>query len=119
MLNLDTHILIHAVDGKLTIREQSLLATNRWGISAIVLWELTKLHQLNRIALGISDPDFAAVLSHIVVWPLDLAVCRQIPELDFRGDPADEIIAATAIVHNVPLLTRDRHIRASKLVPLA
>ena len=119
MLNLDTHILIHALDGRLAIREQALLATNRWGISAIVLWELTKLRQLNRIAIDISDPDFAPVLARLVVWPLDLAVCRQIPELDFRGDPADEIIAATGIVHNVPLLTRDRRIRASKLVPLA
>jgi PIN domain nuclease of toxin-antitoxin system len=40
-------------------------------------------------------------------------------QLDFRGDPADEIIAATSLVHNVPLVTRDRVIRSSKVVPLA
>ena len=39
--------------------------------------------------------------------------------LDFDGDPADELIAATSVVHGVPLLTRDRKIRTSKLVPLA
>jgi PIN domain nuclease of toxin-antitoxin system len=39
--------------------------------------------------------------------------------LDFRGDPADEIIAATSVVHRAPLLTRDRQIRRSKVVPLA
>jgi PIN domain nuclease of toxin-antitoxin system len=39
--------------------------------------------------------------------------------LDFRGDPADEIIAATSVVHHVSLVTRDRQIRRSKLVPLA
>ncbi len=38
--------------------------------------------------------------------------------LDFRGDPADEIIAATSLVHGVHLLTRDTRIRASKIVPL-
>lgn len=38
--------------------------------------------------------------------------------LDFAGDPADEIIAATSIVHNVPLITKDRHIKKSKVVPL-
>jgi PIN domain nuclease of toxin-antitoxin system len=39
--------------------------------------------------------------------------------LDFRGDPADEIIAATSVVHRVRLLTRDRAILRSKLVPFA
>jgi PIN domain nuclease of toxin-antitoxin system len=39
--------------------------------------------------------------------------------LDFDSDPADEIIAATSVVHRVPLLTRDRRMRRSKLVPIA
>jgi predicted nucleic acid-binding protein len=36
-----------------------------------------------------------------------------------RGDPADELIAATSLVHGVPLVTRDRALLASKVVPLA
>jgi predicted nucleic acid-binding protein len=39
--------------------------------------------------------------------------------LDFRSDPADELIAATSLVHNVPLLTRDRKLLASQQIPLA
>lgn len=39
--------------------------------------------------------------------------------LDFRSDPADEIIAATSLAHDVPLLTRDTRMLASKVVPLA
>jgi PIN domain nuclease of toxin-antitoxin system len=39
--------------------------------------------------------------------------------LDFKGDPADEIIAATSIVHGVSLVTRDRVLRRSRRVPLA
>jgi predicted nucleic acid-binding protein len=39
--------------------------------------------------------------------------------LDFRGDPADEIIAATSLVYRAPLMTRDRRLRNSKIVPLA
>ena len=31
----------------------------------------------------------------------------------------DELIAATSIVHRVPLLTRDRQIRKSRQVPFA
>lgn len=38
---------------------------------------------------------------------------------DFKSDPADEIIAATSLVHRVPLLTRDRKIKKSKIVPFA
>ena len=36
-----------------------------------------------------------------------------------RRDPANELIAATSVVHNVPLATRDRRIRRSKVVPIA
>jgi len=119
MLNLDTHILIHSLAGELRHEERELLEENPWSISAIVLWELAKLSELGRITLDIHSPAFAGALSRIRIWPLDLAVARAIKQLDFRGDPADEIIAATSLVHNVPLLTRDRLIKKSKLVPFA
>jgi PIN domain nuclease of toxin-antitoxin system len=119
MLNLDTHILLFALEGDLSRREDRLLVQNRWSISAIVLWELTKLSRLGRVALDVKSPEFARTLSGIHIWPIDLAVCREIKTLDFRGDPADEIIAATSLVHNVSLITRDRQIKRSKRVPLA
>ena len=53
------------------------------------------------------------------MWPLTLDVCRAIRTLDFRGDPADELIAATSVVHRIPLVTRDARIRRSRRVPLA
>jgi PIN domain nuclease of toxin-antitoxin system len=51
--------------------------------------------------------------------PLTLPVVRALRRLDFRSDPADEIIAATSLAHNRPLLTRDRKLLKSKIVPLA
>ncbi len=119
MLNLDTHMLLFALKGELQPAEQSLLADNRWSVSSIVLWELAKLVQLGRTDLDLDDRETVRVLSRLHVWPIDLAVARASTRLDFRSDPADEIIAATSIVHGVPLLTRDRSIRRSKLVPLA
>lgn len=119
MLNLDTHTLIFALIGSLQPDEENLLARNRWSISAIVLWELTKLIQLGRVAVDIEDRSVDRVLRRIHVWPIDLAVARASTELDFRSDPADELIAATSVVHNIPLVTRDRNIRNSKVVPLA
>lgn len=119
MLNLDTHILVHALAGSLTPRERNLLARDSWGISDIVLWELAKLGQLGRIDLDLEAADVVRALSGLHVWPIGLKVARMSTRLDFRADPADELIAATSIVHAVPLLTRDRQIRRSKLVPLA
>lgn len=119
MLNLDTHVLIHALAGSATPPERRLLAEQPWSISAIVLWEATKLHQLGRIDLDPGSADFALALAAIHVWPITLEVARQSVRLDFHSDPADEIIAATSVVHAVPLLTRDRRIRRSKLVPFA
>ena len=119
MLNLDTHFLVFAVAGGLSGQERALLSANRWSISAIVLWELARLVQLGRLSMDLDDRDVRRVLSQLHVWPIDLEVARTSVSLDFRGDPADEIIAATSIVHGVPLLTRDREIRKSKMVPLA
>jgi PIN domain nuclease of toxin-antitoxin system len=46
-------------------------------------------------------------------------MCRAIDDLDFNSDPADELIAATSLAHDVQLLTRDRKLRKSEVVPLA
>jgi len=119
MLNLDTHVLIHAMTGEITARERRILSAARWGISAIVLWELAKLAQLGRIELDLDDPEIDRFLANVHVWPLTLEVVRALPRLDFRSDPADEIIAATSLAHGAPLLTRDRKLGKSRVVPLA
>ena len=103
MLNLDTHILIHALAGSINREERELLKSNPWSITAI------DIHSL----------PFGRAMSRIHVWPLDLMVARAMRDLDFRSDPADEIIAATSLAHRVPLVTRDRKIRMSKFVPIA
>jgi PIN domain nuclease of toxin-antitoxin system len=118
MLNLDTHILLGALAGELSRREAAVLEREPWSIAAIVLWEIQKLAALGRIAVDIDDPALIRTLSRIPVWPLTLDVCRAIRTLDFRGDPADELIAATSLVHRIPLVTRDKRILSSRRVPL-
>ncbi len=119
MLNLDTHILIHALADKITPSERRILSKSPWGISAIVLWEIEKLNSLKRIELDLSDFDVKQVLQKITIFPITLDVCINTRKLDFKSDPADEIIAATSLTHNIKLLTRDKKILGSKIVPLA
>ena len=40
MLNLDTHILVFALQGSLRPAEEEVLSQSPWGISGIVHWEL-------------------------------------------------------------------------------
>lgn len=117
MINLDTHVLLFALSGDTTATERRVLASAPWSISAIVLWEICKLIQLGRLHLDLDDRTVQGVLRKLHIWPIDLAVARQSTQLDIRSDPADEIIAATSIVHHVPLLTRDKRLRRSKLIP--
>ncbi len=118
-LNLDTHILIHALSGNLRPTERSLLSANHWGISPVVLWEIAKLAQIGRIALDVDSPTFIRAMRKIHLWPMTLDVAHAVKMLDFRSDPIDEIIAATSIAYEIPLITRDRKIRASRIVRCA
>lgn len=119
MLNLDTHVLIFSLTDDLSARERALIQNEPCGISAIVLWEIDMLAQRGRIPFDLDHPAVVRVLEGLRIWPLDVHVCRRLRELDFTSDPVDEIIAATSLTYGVPLLTRDKTIRRSKVVPLA
>lgn len=119
MLNLDTHILLFALAGELKPAERRLLEGDRWSISAIVLWEIAKLAQLGRIDVDLDDRAVAKALAAVQVWPITREIAVTSTRLDVKGDPADELIAATSVVHDIRLITRDRNLRRSKLVPLA
>ena len=119
MLNLDTHVLVFALAGELKPAERRVLERERWSISAIVLWEIAKLAQLGRITVDLEDSSVIRALSAVPVWPITREIALASTRLDVDGDPADELIAATSIVHGAPLVTRDRRLRRSKLVPLA
>ena len=78
-----------------------------------------RLVQLGRLDINLDDREVVRILSRLQVWPIDLAVARASTRLDFSSDPADELIAATSVVDDIPLLTRDNIMRSSKIVPLA
>jgi PIN domain nuclease of toxin-antitoxin system len=119
MLNLDTHMIVFLLAGELSARENQLIQENDIAISDIVLWELCKLVQLKRVEFDLQSTDFHSLLLNLNLFPITLEIGIASTQLDFRGDPADEIIAATSIIEGIRLLTRDRRIRKSRKVPLA
>ena len=89
------------------------------GIAAITLWEIVMLAEKKRISL---DRDVLAWLqetirtTRVTVLPLtpEIAVGATV-FLELR-DPADRLIAATALTHGVPLVTKDERIQRSGVV---
>lgn len=119
MINLDTHILAFALSGSLRPSEAALLAEYDWSISAMVLWELAMLAQRGRLDIDINSPEVLRELDQTHIWPITLEIAIASTQLDFRSDPADMLISATSVIHRIPLVTRDRLIGRSQVVPLA
>ncbi|MGA7796423.1 MAG: type II toxin-antitoxin system VapC family toxin [Candidatus Acidiferrales bacterium] len=88
-------------------------------ISDITLLELATLATKGRIHLDISLESFLQeVESRFVVLPISGRTCARAMGLPatYPKDPADRVIAATALVEGLSLLTADRAIRRSRTV---
>ncbi len=93
-------------------------------LSSMTLWEICWLAAQGRLKdAGAVDDLLDSVESNelLTVLPLDLRVARQAASFgaDFPKDPGDRIIAATANVHGLILLTADERIRASGAVDVS
>ena len=120
MILLDTHIWVWWVHDapELSKNYRDLIEANEGeavGVSAISCWEIAKLVELKRIELPCAIDDwFYAALSYpgVHLFGLTPEVAIESTRLpgEFHRDPADQIIVATARVHNLPLLTADERI---------
>jgi PIN domain nuclease of toxin-antitoxin system len=93
---------------------------NGIAISDKTLWELAMMDSKHKIELNISLREFLeGVEQQFVVLPIDAAIAARsvLFGKKFSKDPADRIIAATAIVYGLPLVTSDAQIRTSGEVP--
>jgi PIN domain nuclease of toxin-antitoxin system len=88
-------------------------------ISDITLLELATLATKGRVHLDISLESFLQeVESRFVVLPISGRACARAMGLPatYPKDPADRVIAGTALVEGLSLLTADRAIRRSRTV---
>lgn len=85
-------------------------------ISDKTLWELAMMWAKKKIVLDTSLGEFLlSVGRHVTVLPITAAVAERSVQFSkmFPSDPADQIIAATALVHGLALVTADKGIRKS------
>src|SRR5260370_17098097 len=86
----------------------------------ITLLELTTLASKGRIQLGLSlESILQEIEARFVILPIRSRACARAMSFPttYPKDPADRIIAATALVEGLSLITADREIRRSNLVP--
>lgn len=125
---LDTHSWVWWVDGdprlppdyEAYIRAE---APTGIGVSAISCWEVAKLVERGRLRLSQSVGQWIALALRppIQLLPLTPEVSVESTQLPgtFHRDPADQIIVATARLHDCPVVTLDGLIRAYPHVKLA
>jgi PIN domain nuclease of toxin-antitoxin system len=122
---LDTHIVVQAANDNLEPARKRLLEnrSSELFVSAVTLWELTKLVELGHLVLPDGFDRFIRDLcAHprytIAQYdaPLMIELLRTAGKM--HKDPADQIIVATAIRLDAALMTNDLRIRRSGLAKI-
>lgn len=120
MILLDTHVWVWWVHddpmprGLRTTIE--VRAREGLAVSAISCWEVAKLVERGRLHLPLDLHDWLDLAlnpSGVSLIPLSPRIAGDSTRLpgDFHRDPADQIIVATARLHDFPLATCDEKIR--------
>ena len=113
---LDTHIWIWSVVkpkrlGPATLKLVKNQESDLW-LSPISSWEALTLHYKRRIEF---DGEASAWIAHATAGlkeaPLTHAIMLEARRLPLHQDPADRILAATAMVLDMTLITADERIR--------
>ena len=123
----DTHAFVWylAADKRLSENARHFIegvveANESIGISTITLVELVYLVEKKRITAEMLSRVFAEVQSATSVFAvisLDLDIVQALPRVAWAAIPdmPDRIIAATALHHGVPIISRDARIQQSDL----
>jgi PIN domain nuclease of toxin-antitoxin system len=127
-LAFDTHTLVWWLTGDKRLTAPQLAALqraesrgDRIGVPAICFWEIAKLVERGRLELEVpADEVFDEIEEHPTIHVLELSarIALESTRLGpgFHSDPADQLVAATARVHGLKLVTSDERIRSSRVV---
>lgn len=122
MILLDTHawVWFAGESGGLSRKAAARIRNaSRIGVCTISIWEVSMLHERGQVKFDRELEEWltqAAALEGLELVPMTPAIGRHIYELGrgFHGDPADRIIAATALALDADLVTKDERMHACK-----
>lgn len=127
MILLDTHVVLWLTSepDRLSAKAKAAIEDSRnsgsgMAICDVSLLELATLVNKGRINLSISLESFLREIENrFTVLPIASSACARTMEFpaSYPKDPADRIIATTALADGLTLVTADREIRRSKVVP--
>ncbi len=118
----DTHVLIWAVlapeklSGKATSRLEEARAEGQLACADISLWEIAMLLDRGRLRSPLPADVFLSKLCkalQLQILPITPKIAATAQSGVFNhGDPADRLIAATALVHDLELMTADGELQS-------
>jgi len=127
MTLVDTHVVLWLAlePDRISKKARAVIEQTRQGghglaISDITLLEIATAENKGRVTLNSSLETFLSEIeARFVVLPITGKVCVRAMGFPatYPKDPADRIIAATAIVEGLPLVTADDAIRRSMALP--
>jgi len=109
-LLLDTHIWIWLAAGspQLRIRETLRDISNELWLSPLSTWEVLTLHRKRRINLDREPQEWVRqAIATTKEAPLTHEIVLAAQHLPLHQDPVDRLLAATAQVHDLTLVTAD------------
>jgi PIN domain nuclease of toxin-antitoxin system len=122
MILLDTHVLpwLALDQQRLSKAARKALKAQRF-LADISLREVAALMRAGRVEVEGSLAEWlgdALRELSVEVVPIDVQIAARSVRIaeNFHGDPADQLIAATAIELDIPLVTSDERLRASPAV---
>jgi PIN domain nuclease of toxin-antitoxin system len=126
MILLDTHVAVWMTTDKRLLSPTAAAAirdTSRAGeglaIASSTLWEIAMRSAENEIRLPSTLAEYLHFVESVfVVLPITGAIAERSTLFTgkFPKDPTDRLIGATAQVHGIRLVTKDKRIRASRQV---
>ncbi len=127
MILVDTHVVVWLAFDQAQLSQKARAAiddarrnSDGLAISDITLLELATFASKGRIRLNISLESFLREIeARFTILPISGRACVRALGLPtaYPKDPADRIIAGTALVEGLSLLTADRAIRRSRALP--
>ena len=128
MIVVDTHVIVWDALKPERLSEKAKeaiwTANNEDGIifCEISLWEIAMLLKDGGLSVGLAYQHFIQLVldsnNYVLrgITPEIAELSTQLPS-DVSKDPADRIIAATAIIENTKLVTVDRNLRLASSIP--